>query len=109
MQSRRHSALEAVLNVGSGMIIAFTVTQIMSWMSHFVPGLNIHLSVGSNLLLTVILTVVSVSRGYLWRRYFNNLAVKSMKAKRKSFVARHGPNIKKGKMSRAYWANEVKW
>ena len=34
---------------------------------------------------------------------------KRMKAKRKSFVARHGPNIKKGKMSRAYWANEVKW
>jgi hypothetical protein len=29
---------------------------------------------------------------------------KRMKAKRKSFVARHGPNIKKGKMSRAYWA-----
>ena len=34
---------------------------------------------------------------------------KRMKAKRKSSVARHGPNIKKGKMSRAYWANEVKW
>ena len=34
---------------------------------------------------------------------------KRMKAKRKSFVARHGKNIKKGKMSRAYWANEVKW
>jgi len=34
---------------------------------------------------------------------------KRMKAKRKSFVARHGSNIKKGKMSRAYWANEVKW
>ena len=34
---------------------------------------------------------------------------KRMTAKRKSFVARHGPNIKKGKMSRAYWANEVKW
>jgi len=34
---------------------------------------------------------------------------KRMKAKRKSFVARHGSNIKKGKMSRAYWANKVKW
>jgi hypothetical protein len=34
---------------------------------------------------------------------------KRMKAKRKSFVARHGKNIKKGKMSRAYWANKVKW
>ena len=32
-----------------------------------------------------------------------------MKAKRKSFKARHGKNIKKGKMSAAYWANREKW
>ena len=32
-----------------------------------------------------------------------------MKAKRKSFKARHGKNISKGKMSAAYWANKVKW
>ena len=33
----------------------------------------------------------------------------AMKAKRKSFKARHGKNIAKGKMSAAYWANKVKW
>jgi hypothetical protein len=32
-----------------------------------------------------------------------------MKKKRSSFKARHGKNIKKGKMSAAYWANKVKW
>jgi len=32
-----------------------------------------------------------------------------MVAKRKSFKARHGRNIAKGKMSAAYWANKVKW
>ena len=32
-----------------------------------------------------------------------------MKAKRKSFKARHRRNIAKGKMSAAYWANRVKW
>ena len=32
-----------------------------------------------------------------------------MKAKRKSFKARHGKNIKKGKLSAAYWANKEKW
>ena len=32
-----------------------------------------------------------------------------MKAKRKSFKARHGKNIAKGKMSAAYWSNKVKW
>ena len=33
----------------------------------------------------------------------------AMKAKRKSFKARHAENIKKGKMSAAYWADKVKW
>ena len=32
-----------------------------------------------------------------------------MKAKRKSFIARHRKNIAKGKMSAAYWADKVKW
>ena len=32
-----------------------------------------------------------------------------MKAKRRSFKARHGKNIAKGKMSAAYWADKVKW
>ena len=32
-----------------------------------------------------------------------------MKKKRASFKARHSKNIKKGKMSAAYWANKVKW
>ena len=31
------------------------------------------------------------------------------KARRKSFKARHGKNIAKGKMSAAYWANKTKW
>tara|TARA_R100000773_G_scaffold21749_2_gene19336 strand:+ start:3774 stop:4076 length:303 start_codon:yes stop_codon:yes gene_type:complete len=31
------------------------------------------------------------------------------KSKRKSFKARHAKNIKKGKMSAAYWANREKW
>tara|TARA_R100000234_G_scaffold57340_1_gene34628 strand:+ start:761 stop:1039 length:279 start_codon:yes stop_codon:yes gene_type:complete len=30
-------------------------------------------------------------------------------ARRRSFQARHGKNIAKGKMSAAYWANKVKW
>jgi hypothetical protein len=32
-----------------------------------------------------------------------------MKAKRKSFKARHGRNIAKGVLSAAYWANKEKW
>lgn len=29
--------------------------------------------------------------------------------RRESFKARHAANIRKGKMSAAYWANRVKW
>jgi hypothetical protein len=32
-----------------------------------------------------------------------------MKKKRKSFKARHRKNIAKGKMSAAWWADQVKW
>ena len=32
-----------------------------------------------------------------------------MKAKRKSFKARHARNIARGKLSAAYWADKVKW
>ena len=32
-----------------------------------------------------------------------------MKAKRKSFKARHRRNIKRGKFSAAFWADKVKW
>jgi hypothetical protein len=31
------------------------------------------------------------------------------KPKAKSFKARHGKNIAKGKMSAAYWSSKVKW
>lgn len=32
-----------------------------------------------------------------------------MKKKRASFKARHSKNIKRGKLSAAYWADKVKW
>tara|TARA_R100000388_G_C7202832_1_gene139448 strand:+ start:421 stop:702 length:282 start_codon:yes stop_codon:yes gene_type:complete len=34
---------------------------------------------------------------------------KKQTARRKSFKARHAKNIKKGKMSAAYWANRTRW
>lgn len=34
---------------------------------------------------------------------------KSYAARRHAFQARHASNIKKGKMSAAYWSNLIKW
>ena len=38
-----------------------------------------------------------------------NPTTASEKARKKSFKARHAKNIAKGKMSAAYWSNEIKW
>ena len=34
---------------------------------------------------------------------------KAEKARRKSFKARHAKNIKRGRLSAAYWSDKVKW
>lgn len=34
---------------------------------------------------------------------------KAAAARRRSFKARHARNIKKGKLSAAYWSNKIKW
>ena len=38
-----------------------------------------------------------------------NPSTPAEKARQKSFKARHGKNISKGKMSAAYWADKEKW
>ena len=62
MQTKRHSLLEQVPNVGSGFIL------IRWW--------DIHTSFGENLQITSVFTIVSIIRGYVWRRLFNKLTVK---------------------------------
>lgn len=39
----------------------------------------------------------------------SNPKSEKQKARRKSFKARHAKNIAKGKMSAAYWADQIKW
>ncbi len=39
----------------------------------------------------------------------SNPKSKSEKARQKSFKARHKKNIKRGKMSAAYWSDKTKW
>jgi len=39
----------------------------------------------------------------------SNPKTESEKARRRSFKARHAENIKKGKMSAAFWSSKTKW
>ena len=77
MQSRRHSIIESLANVFSGMIIAYIISQLAHVFQDEIKmyvwsGFEWHISAGSNAVMTIILTVVSIIRGYAWRRHFNN-------------------------------------
>lgn len=76
MQTKRHSMLESCSNVVSGMAIAFIISQLAHWFEpqiqmYIWKGFEWKISAGSNLIMTTILTVISVIRGYAWRRHFN--------------------------------------
>jgi hypothetical protein len=80
MQSKKHSLIESCLNVFSGMMIAFMISQLAHMFQaeikqYIWSGFEWNISVGTNLMMTTVLTIVSISRGYAWRRYFNNRRV----------------------------------
>ena len=65
-QSKLESLIEQLCNVGSGMIIAYTMMQLV-----LAPLLTINITPSENVVVTIVLTIVSVTRGYFWRRFFN--------------------------------------
>lgn len=69
-QTRRKSLVEALTNISVGVVTAMIATQTMSALAPTL-GIDFHISLGSNLTLTAILTVVSVARSYTIRRLFN--------------------------------------
>ena len=64
-QSRKASALEAVVNILVGYTVAVTA-QILIF-----PLFDVHLEPSSHLLIGVAFTFVSLARSYLLRRLFN--------------------------------------
>ena len=65
MQTKKQSFMESLANVAIGYLI--------SLISLFVifPLLRIESSTGKNLIITLYFTVISISRSYILRRYFN--------------------------------------
>lgn len=77
MQTKLHSVLETVLNVFSGMLIAFAISQLAHVYQYEIQryiwsGFEWQVSAKSNVIMTILLTLVSIGRGYSWRRFFNN-------------------------------------
>ena len=65
-QSRLESLLEAVVNTGSGFIIAMLVTQYI-----VVPLWDLDWGMADNFAVTLLYTSIAIARGYVWRRFFN--------------------------------------
>lgn len=67
-QTKKGSFLEQLCNVGSGFFVA-----LFYWQLVIVPQLVAHpdLTLAYNTFITMQFTVISVARGYLWRRIFN--------------------------------------
>ena len=70
MQSKLSSLMESLLNVGSGFFVS-----LLLWSFVIVPLYGIEVTVIQNLEITAIFTVISVIRGYIWRRVFNRLQI----------------------------------
>ncbi len=68
--------MESMTNVMSGMLIAFMISQMAHWFEPQIKqyvwsGFEWKISAGSNLIMTSVFTIVSIVRGYAWRRHFN--------------------------------------
>jgi len=66
-QSKLESAIETFLNVGSGFIISFAF-----WKYFVMPMIEYgYIEINDTTIITGMFTVISVIRGYYWRRMFS--------------------------------------
>jgi len=65
-QSKLESFIEACVGVFTGYVLSFFVMQFI-----IVPIWNLPITVGDNLVIGIVFTVVAIARGYFWRRFFN--------------------------------------
>lgn len=71
-QQKKHSLMETVLSTGIGFGIAFIANLLV------LPLFGFNVSVTQSLWIGIIMTVISVIRGYYVRRLFNYLYVKGV-------------------------------
>ena len=66
MQSKLDSFIEQLCNVGSGFLVS-----LVFWTWIVVPVWHLEVDMHENLQITAAFTVLSVVRGFIWRRLFN--------------------------------------
>lgn len=68
-QSKKHSILEQMFDTGTGFLISYCVWEFI--LKNLINNGN--LSVDNSFAITTIFTVISIVRGYFWRRLFNRI------------------------------------
>jgi len=66
-QSKKHSAIESIINVIIGLLTSFLIQLVLY------PLLNIPVIFSQNIIITLVFFVASFIRGYLIRRFFNKI------------------------------------
>jgi high-affinity Fe2+/Pb2+ permease len=66
-QKKKHSFIEAVAGTTIGLLTSFLIQVVIY------PLLNIEVSIGQNIIITAVFFIVSIGRGYLVRRLFNEI------------------------------------
>ena len=66
-QSKKHSAIERIINVLIGLLTSFLIQLVLY------PFLNITVTFSQNIIITLVFFVASFIRGYLIRRFFNKI------------------------------------
>lgn len=70
MQSKKESIIEGLANQLSGFVIAWFVS------AYLLPLYGFQVTGRQSFEITLIFTIVSLIRSYVWRRYFNHRIVK---------------------------------
>ena len=65
-QSKKQSLYETVVSTAIGFVVSLISVMVIF------PVFDIHTSFGTDFLITVYFTVISIGRGYFVRRYFNS-------------------------------------
>jgi hypothetical protein len=72
MQSRRGSLAEAIISTVVGFALSMLAYE------YIFPKLGIQTTTVQNFQIVVFMTLISLARQYVFRRFFNNLTVKRM-------------------------------
>ena len=67
MQTKKYSLIESITNTFVGFMVSLLAQLIIY------PAMSIKVTFSQNIKITLIFTIISISRGYIIRRFFNRI------------------------------------